>query len=339
MKVLCIDIGSKTQDIVFYLDYEKIENCPKFVLPSPAMLVSEKIIKLSKEGKNIYLYGYNMGGGFKREIKKHIDQGLKVAAHPEAAVAIKDDLNKVKELGVEISLICPKGYVPLFLTDFDPLFWESFLKNIGFDSYDLVLVAAQDHGYHHYFSNRRGRFKIWEQLLSKDLRVEDLLFENPPSNLTRLKTIHSITAGPVADTSSAAALGVLFDKEVEERNQKEGICVVNAGNSHVTAFLIYQNRIFGLYEQHTSNLSSDLLQEDLEKFCKKRLTFEEVFSKKGHGCFIKDSNIDFSSAKIFAIGPRRELLKGWANFVYPGGDVMVAGCYGLIKAAKYKGIL
>ncbi len=339
MKVLCIDIGSKTQDVLLYIHGEKIENCPKFVLPSPAVLIAKKIKRLTQRGKNIYLYGHNMGGGFKKELMNHLKKGLKVASHPEAAMAIKDNLSTVESYGIKISLSCPKDYIPLYLTDFDPLFWESVLNQFGLDLYDMVIIAAQDHGFHGHISNREGRFKIWKELLTIKIRIEELLFEKPPSSLTRLRTINSITHGPVADTSSAAALGVLYDKQIEDLNYQQGICIVNVGNSHTTAFLLYKNEIHGLYEQHTSNLTKESLVNDLEKLCQKRLTHEEVFSKNGHGCFIKESDIKFSTTRLFAIGPRRDMLDGIAQFIHPGGDVMLAGCFGLIKAASYKKII
>ena len=44
MKILAIDIGAKTQDILLYDDSIKIENCIKAVLPSPTMIFREEVV-------------------------------------------------------------------------------------------------------------------------------------------------------------------------------------------------------------------------------------------------------------------------------------------------------
>jgi len=45
MKILSIDVGSGTQDIMLYDSEESIENSPKMVLPSPTRIIAERIRK------------------------------------------------------------------------------------------------------------------------------------------------------------------------------------------------------------------------------------------------------------------------------------------------------
>jgi uncharacterized protein (DUF1786 family) len=338
---LCLDIGSGTQDVLYYIQGQQIENCPKFVLPSPSIMVGRAIRRLTQRGRPVYLYGTNMGGGFVAAVKEHVGAFLKMAAHPEAALSIADSMDRVRESGVSIAEECPPGHTPVHLADYDPGFWRTFLAAAGLEYPDMVLAAVQDHGYHPSSSNRLGRFAMWEGFLSGRGQVEDLLLTSPPQNLTRLHAVQRSTGGgPVADTGAAAVLGALFVPEVESRNRAEGITVVNVGNSHVVAFLVYDGRIFGVYEHHTGLLDSMKLCRDLELFRSRGLTNAEVFGDQGHGCIVRDLPAhagDFS--RVYILGPRRSMLKGCGEFLAPGGDMMLAGCFGLLHGARLKGLL
>lgn len=332
MKILAIDIGSGTQDVLYFMDDRELENCPKFVLPSPAMLISKKIKRLTSRGKNIYLYGNNMGGGFKGVLIAHIKAGLKVACSKDAAYAISDNLNKVKNMGIEIKDVPPVGYVPVYLTDFDPGFWENFLNMAGLDYPDTVLIAAQDHGFFPDMSNRQGRFKLWERFLEQKGDIYNLLYKVPDKKFTRLMTIHKIIGGGlVADTGGAAILGALYDKGVYEKSKTTGVCIINIGNSHTLGFLIYQDKIYGIYEHHTGILNPEKLWSHIEKFKKGKLTNKEVFDDMGHGCICRDEvdTLDFSPT--YVIGPKRGLLSNYpVEFITPGGDMMLTGAIGLV---------
>ncbi len=142
--------------MLYYSDDRELENCPKFILPSPAVSVFNKIKELTNRNKNIYLYGHNMGGGFKSALISHKDAGLKVACSKQAAYAISDNLKKVEGMGIEIMDIPPRGYVPLYLTDYDPGFWQGLLNFVGLDYPDVIMIAAQDHGFFPDISNRQG---------------------------------------------------------------------------------------------------------------------------------------------------------------------------------------
>jgi uncharacterized protein (DUF1786 family) len=43
MKILAIDIGAGTQDILLFDSNKKIENCISLVLPTPSKFISEKL--------------------------------------------------------------------------------------------------------------------------------------------------------------------------------------------------------------------------------------------------------------------------------------------------------
>ena len=60
MKILAIDVGTGTQDILIYDDEKELENSIKLVLPSPHLYISQQIKEIEND---IYFDGEIMGGG------------------------------------------------------------------------------------------------------------------------------------------------------------------------------------------------------------------------------------------------------------------------------------
>ena len=332
---LCLDIGSGTQDVLLHSPDVEIENCPKFVLPSPALQIGKRMESLRMQGKNIWLYDRNMGGGVTRFIRAHQQAGLKVTAQKSAAYTMADDLTRVTDMGIELTDTCPDGFEPVRLTDFDEKWWRTFLAAAELPWPDAIAACAQDHGFHPGESNRRGRFKLWQSFLNEGGgRPEALVYDTPPTMLTRLKDLQDdIDGGVVADTGAAAVLGALFVDEIEKQSHETGITLVNIGNSHLVAFLLYKGRIHGVYEQHTGCVNGEKLWSDLEKFRCGCLSFEQVFEDRGHGCLTMELPAGANGfAPTHVLGPRRTMLDGYdVTFPAPGGDMMLAGCFGLIK--------
>lgn len=338
---LCLDIGSGTQDVLLYSADVEIENCPKFVLPSPALQIGKRIEGLRLQGKDIWLHGRNMGGGVTRFIRAHQKAGLKVACSQSAAYTMADDLSRVTDSGIELIEECPDGFAPVLLTDFDEAWWRKFLDAAELPWPDSIAACAQDHGFHPGESNRMGRFKLWQEFLKEgEGRPEALVYQKAPEMLTRLADVQSdIGGGPVADTGAAAVLGALFVEDIEKESMDTGITLVNIGNSHLIAFLLYGGRIHGVYEQHTGCVNGEKLWDDLDKFRCGCLSFEQVFEEKGHGCLTMDLPAEACGFKpTYVLGPQRCMLNGYdVAFPAPGGDMMLAGCFGLIKGLKMQG--
>lgn len=336
--LLCLDIGSGTQDVLYYIDGFEIENCPKFILPSPARRIGARIKELTAAGRDIYLSGTNMGGGFTRAVTAHAKAGLKVYAHPEAALALGDDLKFVEAKGVSITESMPQNTVQVHLADYDPGFWRAFLSAAGLEEPDRIMASVQDHGFHPGKSNRIGRFNLWKKLLIEDEgRPECLLFNKVPVEFTRLAVLQkSIGYGVVCDTGAAAVLGILYDEDIVRMSFERGICLLNIGNSHIISFLLFAGRIYGVYEHHTGLRTAEELWADLKQFRAGKLTFENVFDSRGHGCITLDLPPEAAGfEKTFVIGPQRRLLEGYdAVYPSPGGDMMLAGCFGLLKGME-----
>ena len=341
--ILCLDIGSGTQDVLLYFNDREIENCPKLVLPAPAKVLAGRIRKATAQGLAVHLSGCNMGGGFHSAMRAHLAANLSFSCTRATAFSVADDLDALQASGVAIREDAPKGALEMLAVDYDPAFWTRALDTLGLPRPAMVAACAQDHGFHPGQSNRRGRFVLWEQLLHEaDGRPESLLYQTVPACFTRLADLQaSIGGGPVADTGAAAVLGALFEPSLRRRSMERGFTLVNIGNSHTVAFLIYQDRVHGVYEHHTGLIDAERLWWHLTRFRAGVLSFEEVFDDRGHGAMhLPLPQAAGGFADTVVIGPRRGMLEEYgAEFPAPGGDMMLTGSFGLVEGLRRQGRL
>ncbi len=61
MKILCVDIGTGTQDILLYDSRLDLENGFKLVVPSPTMRVHRRLKEATRQRKGVVLTGVTMG--------------------------------------------------------------------------------------------------------------------------------------------------------------------------------------------------------------------------------------------------------------------------------------
>jgi len=337
-RILAIDIGGGTQDIILYEDSKTPENFIQLVLPSPTVITASKIKIATEAGKGLHLSGTIMGGGrCVGAIKEHLKAGFPVTAEEEAAKTIKDDLDKVRKLGIKITDIPPHGFQVVEMIDVDLKTLGHILEFYYVELPREVAVAVQDHGEAPPGrSNRDVRFQHWKNFMQGGGKVIDLAYLTPPDYLTRMKAVQKTVPGAlVMDTCSAAVWGSFADDEIKKRLEI-GVVSVNIGNQHTFAALVKDDRIFGLFEHHTSMLNTEKLNKLIQKLCRKELTHEEVFEDGGHGCYIdreSPSSFDF----VGVTGPRRSLAQGLGFYmINPHGDMMMTGCFGLLEAAKNK---
>lgn len=341
--ILCLDIGSRTQDVLLHIPGTDAHNTPRFVLPSPAWALKTHIQALTAQRQNIYITGCNMGGGFAKAVKDHLSAGLKLAMHPAAALALTDTPTTLHSWGITLEQTCPKGYTLLEATDFSPEYWPHLLKAAGLPQPELIAVAAQDHGFAPGASNRITRMQMWRNFLQSDRGESNqhgssptgLLYKTAqdlPPVLTRLGAIQSKTAGPVLDTASAALLGLLSVPEIKERSFNEGVTLINAGNSHFVAFQVYQAEIYGIYEQHTFGPSVEEITAELHKFQKGILLDQNVLANGGHGCTFLTPPEDVNFNTAYVVGPQRDLFMHTATPAAAYGDNMLSGSFGILYA-------
>lgn len=361
IRILAVDVGTGTQDILLFESGKTIENCFKMVMPSPTVIVAERIKQATKRGQPILLTGVTMGGGPSHwAARDHALAGYAVAVTPQAARTFDDDLSMVEEMGFEIidegeaaRRAENMAVLHIELQDFDAKAIIGALRAFDVEpSIDALAIAAFDHGAAPPgISDRRFRFDFIAQTVHKNPIPSAFAYaaQDTPADLTRLKSIATSAArylkmsgsNPQAplllmDTGSAAVLGALEDPLV--RNQ-QNILLCNIGNFHTLAFHLKQGRIVGIFEHHTGEIDRPQLEQMLVKLSAGTLTNEEVFNTSGHGALIlhdaRGSASDQSFPFLAVTGPRRELLRGSTLHPYevvPHGDMMLAGCFGLLRA-------
>jgi len=339
MKLLAIDIGFVTQDILLFDEDKDVENCIKMVLPSPTYLMAEKIREAGRQRKDVFLSGGVMGGGhITRAVKEHIKMGLNVYATPDAALTFKDDLEKVRKMGVHITSTPPNGAVHLELSDLNIEMFERILSQVDEAVPPYMAVAVQDHGFS-LGSNRDFRFSHLKKIIEEGGDINKFVyFENIPSYLTRMKRIQEDVHPRkcvVMDTGPAAIFGCLVCDDISCEDVSSAI-VINVGNGHTLGASVVDGRVVGIFEHHTHLLSPRRIDELIDGLMNGELSHEDIKAEGGHGAYILE-NVD--DAKIFATGPNRYLLRECTHevsFPAPFGDMMLTGCFGLLKGASVK---
>ncbi len=342
--VLAVDVGGGTQDILLYQPGVEMENNVKLVLPSQTRIVGQNIRRLTEQKRNIFLHGYLMGGGASSgAVKDHLKAGLKVYATHQAALTIKDDIDRVTALGVQIVEEPPEGCHPVEFGDISLHSLEKALGEFNLELPPVFAFAVQDHGFSPHESNRNFRFSHWQEFLSSGGHLSDLIYDENslPPYFTRMKAVLD-SCGEKAqkiwlmDTGAAAIMGALEDPEVKRRAANQGCLLVNVGNQHTIAFLLSGSRVYGVFEHHTGRLTPEKLSDYLTRFRTGEISHEEVFNDHGHGCAVLQEARSFSFDFTAVTGPRRSLASHTGYLAVPRGDMMLSGAFGLAKSVRYK---
>jgi uncharacterized protein (DUF1786 family) len=339
MRILAIDIGAGTQDILLFDSRQKVENCISLVLPTPSKFFAEKLKTM--EG-HVYIHGDTIGGGsLGRTILRHLQKGYRVVMEASAAYSIRNDLDEVTSMGIEVGTKPENGsFQEIEIREVDLHVFEEFLSRFGEGlQADVIAVAVQDHGVSPKgVSDRVFRFENMERMLRSDNRPEAFHFleDSIPDYYLRMKSAvaavkrFSSVRVLVMDTAFSAILGCL-----EETHGPS--LIVNVGNGHTIAALLVEKRIEGLYEHHTHELTPEKMEHDLRLFVRGELEGEKVFKENGHGAVtLKPLPGVFS---VVVTGPNRDLFRKTSfKFIYaaPGGNTMMTGPTGLVRAAQYR---
>ena len=103
MRILAVDIGTGTQDILLFDSSKLLANCVQMIMPSPTAIIARRIYEATARHRPILFSGVTMGGGpSKRALAQHTKAGLAAYATAEAALTFHDDLEAVKGMGVTI---------------------------------------------------------------------------------------------------------------------------------------------------------------------------------------------------------------------------------------------
>lgn len=308
-----------------------------------------------------------MGGGPSAwAIEEYARAGIPVYMTPSAATTINDELNKVKELGIKIvseeELEGLRSKVEsLELRDFDFALISKTFKDYGVALKDLeaIAVAVFDHGNAPAgVSDRQFRFDYLDERIRARNSLSSFAFLSTdiPEIMTRLQSVAD-SAGElpcplvVMDTAPAAVLGASFDPRVATRRQK---IICNVGNFHTLAFRLGEKGIEGVFEHHTGEIDLAKLESLIHKLADGSLQHQDVFDDMGHGALMyTDEVFEFGKDEfdVVVTGPRRSMFLTMDDgrltvdrpssmfygplrpyFATPFGDMMIAGCFGLLAA-------
>jgi len=339
--ILAIDVGSGTQDILVWRANQRMENCPKLILPSPTTIIARQVKEATKKGHHLFLAGHTMGGGAStKAVREHISAGLKVFALKQPALTFHDQIDKVAAMGIEIVTRKPslEPLTQLDMSDLNLPAIQGALRLFHEPMPETVAVAVQDHGFSPDMSNRVFRFQQWKKLLESGKRLSSLIYDTPPDYLTRMKAISDIHPGTLLmDTGASAIVGALEDPWVAEQS-KEGVTLLNIGNEHILAALVKNDKVWGVYEHHTSLMTSEKLAVHLRRLRREDLPNQEILDEMGHGCHVLPGAARESAFSPVGItGPNRERFAGLGgHMAAPFGDMMLTGCFGLVKAVRAK---
>lgn len=365
MKILTVDIGTGTQDIFLYDSNLEIENGFKLVLPSPTMMVHRRVRQAITTRTPLLLTGHQMGGGPSAwAIEEAARAGTPVYMTPSAATTLNDELEKVAALGIRIisedeAYGLPSTVQRLELRDFDFGLLSKTFEDYGVSLRDLaaIAVAVFDHGNAPAgVSDRQFRFDYLDERIraKNSLATFAYLSTDIPKIMTRLQAVAD-SAGllpcplVVMDTAPAAVLGADFDPVVATRRQK---IICNVGNFHTLAFRLGEQGIEGVFEHHTGEIDRPKLESLLHALADSTLKHEDVFNDMGHGALMYSHDkfaFGIDDFDVVVTGPRRSMFRAVEGgpktgphqapsialrpyFATPFGDMMIAGCFGLLAA-------
>ncbi|HEX9373984.1 MAG TPA: DUF1786 family protein [Roseiflexaceae bacterium] len=350
MRILTIDVGTGTQDILLFDSDGPVENSFQMVMPSPTQIVAQQVRAATAESKPIVLTGAIMGGGpCHWAVEDHLRAGLPAYATPHAAATFNDDLDWVeREMGLIVVAPDEARHIAkarkIAMGDLDlgaihtALAAFGVIGEGGARPYDALAVAVFDHGNAppdisdrvFRFNYLAERFTTGRGLLALGFRRQDV-----PPEMTRLRAVAA--AAPfdlptlLMDTAPAAVLGALDDPRVAAQ---EDLIVANVGNFHCLAFHLAGGAIAGCFEHHTGELTPPQIEALLAQLGDGTIDNRAVFESMGHGALVLRPT---PGARPFlaVTGPRRAMLRGSSlgpYFAVPHGDMMLAGCFGLLRA-------
>lgn len=339
-KILAIDIGAGTQDVLLYHSDINPENCISLILPTPSRHFARLIERCEND---ILIDGDPIGGGaiFPR-LKNHLNKGHRVIMSEDAAYTLRNNLHEVRQHGIEINTEGMNGFTgtKLCFREIDLHLLKEFFENFGEDLVvDLVAVAVQDHGTQpEGTSSREFRFNLIEERLRRDNRPESFVYTYAeiPAGFKRMQAACRAAKMQlgfetvVMDTAFAAILGCL--------EEDESSLFINVGNSHTLAAILSGGKIEGVMEHHTACLDTRKLDDLIVQFMEGNLRSEEVLNDGGHGAIILNP-LPRDIEEIVATGPNRAILSKSrlpVRFAAPHGNMMLTGPFGLVKGAQLK---
>ncbi|MBF6601276.1 MAG: pyruvate formate lyase-activating protein [Dehalococcoidia bacterium] len=327
MRILAVDMGTGTQDILLFDSGEPIENSIKMVMPSATQVAAGRIRRATAAGRGLLLTGVIQGGGpCHWALNDHLAAGGAAYATAEAAKTFDDDLAQVARMGVRVideadaEALRHERHSPAQVHGMGvrPIPWDEaqrphLLEHVELRDLDLGAIRAAlaafdvsgdfdglalgclDHGAAPpNYSDRLFRFDHLRRVVEarNDLLAFAYAPDALPSYLTRARSMVDTARRQDARTAIAfldtgAAAALGALQDAKVAEAGEQL-VLNLGNMHALAFHLRGTRIISLYEHHTGELTREQIEDFTLRLMAGTLPHEDVFGSKGHGVFYAD---------------------------------------------------
>lgn len=345
-KILCIDIGAGTMDIL-YGDRSGGRQY-KAVVCSPLQTIARRIERLAGD---ILVHGVEMGGGqVSRALKAHAARN-RVVMTASAAATIHHNPRRVVAAGIET--IPDDQYRAMMESqtwnviksgdiEHDRIVHIVDAFGVGTDS-DIVAVCAQDHGVAPPGTSHLDfRQRLFSRSLDKNPRPESLLYDikEIPPEMNRLQALAQTArclAGKavyVMDSGMAAVLGVCLD---ERAKKGRNLIVMDIATSHTLVAAVREDELLGFVEYHTSDINAAVIRNTVRRLADGDITHGQVLREGGHGAWVRGHfGFDCIDA-IIATGPCRSMIADCGLPIIlgaPFGDNMLTGAAGLMEAVR-----
>src|SRR3990172_10109223 len=226
MRILAVDMGTGTQDILLFDSAQSVENALQMIMPSATEIAAGRIRRATREDRTVVLTGVTAGGGpCAWALERHLGAGLAAFATPEAVKTFDDDLEGVRRMGVELISDDEAARIDgehVCLRDLDLDAVRTAFQAFDVDTrFDGLALGCLDHGASPPgYSDRLFRFDHLRRGVAgrNDLRAFAYLPPELPEYLTRARALVAAAdnEAPIVflDTGPAAALGALQDRQV-----------------------------------------------------------------------------------------------------------------------------
>jgi uncharacterized protein (DUF1786 family) len=322
----------------------------KAVVKSPVRTLAEKAAALPGD---LVATGVEMGGGPVSGALKARAAENKVLMTSAAAATIHHDPERVRAFGIEIvgetqaeEAAASGNFSRVYLGDLEPDRIKRIVKSFGVPfSFDVVGVCAQDHGVPPAGrSHLDYRHELFKTALDKTPHPHSLVYRDGevPETLNRLRSIAlSARALPtggihVMDSGMAAMTGAPLDPQARG---KHTVMVLDIATSHTLGAVFAGEELAAFFEYHTRDITLPRLERLLPDLADGKLAHRQILEEGGHGAYTR-KKVGFDAVDlILATGPKRGMLQGTSLpvvFGAPGGDNMMTGAVGLLKAIQLR---
>ncbi len=347
-RVLTIDIGAGTMDILFYDTKSGLSY--KSIVKSPLISIAEKIEPIEKP---LLVVGKEMGGGKVSGILKEKAQRQEVIISQTAAATIHHNPEKVTSAGLKIvsdtvaeTIRVSEKHEVVCLGDIEKERLDQIVAGFGIQGdFDCIGICAQDHGAAPAgVSHLDYRNRLFAERLDTDPEVQTLLYDRDeiPETLTRLKSISDLAESLpakeiyVMDSGMAAILGACQDPRA---SAKDNLLVMDIATSHTLGAAVQKGRVGGFFEYHTRDITQPKLEELLQRVADGNLVHEEVLKEGGHGAYVRTPMGYYNTECIISTGPKRKMMEESTLPILLGaplGDNMLTGAVGLLEAIRIR---